>query len=34
MKRGGIERGAALVSMILKLETDEGIAGWGEVSKC
>ena len=31
IKGGGIERGAALVSIVLKLETDEGVAGWGEV---
>ena len=32
IKGGGIERGAALVSVVLKLETDEGVSGWGEVS--
>ena len=32
IKGGGIERRAALVSIVLKLETDEGAAGWGEVS--
>ena len=32
IKGGGIERGAALVSIVLKLETDEGVAGWAEVS--
>ena len=28
---GGLDRGEAMVSLLVKLETDEDISGWGEV---
>ena len=29
---GGLDRGEAMVSLLVKLETDDEISGWGEVS--
>ena len=32
VRMGGLDRGEAMVSHLVKMKTDEKISGWGEVS--